>query len=54
MRIIAFATNASDVKRILDHLGEASEPPAISPSRVPPEEAFDFDQRTEWDDEPGE
>jgi hypothetical protein len=26
MRIIAFITNASDVKRILEHIGEASEP----------------------------
>ncbi len=58
MRIIAFITNASDVKRILDHIGEASEPPPLSPSRAPPEEEydlnqdppreeeFDFDQRT--------
>ncbi|NIO27658.1 MAG: hypothetical protein GTO29_03785 [Candidatus Latescibacteria bacterium] len=64
MRIIAFITNGSDVKRILDHIGEASEPPPVSPSRAPPEEAFafnpdrsreeafDFDQWTEWDDEP--
>jgi len=77
MRVIAFITNASDVKRILDHIGEASEPPLVSPSRAPPEEAFtfgpvgnaeaevefhpdppreqefDFDQRTEWDDDTG-
>jgi hypothetical protein len=42
MRVIAFITNASDVKRILEHIGEASEPPPVSPSRAPPEEAFDF------------
>jgi hypothetical protein len=65
MRIIAFITNASDVKRILEHVGEASEPPVVSPSRAPPEEAFefsqdppreeefDFDQRTGWDDDTG-
>ena len=75
MRIIAFITNASDVKRILEHIGEASEPLPVSPSRAPPEEAFDFgpagdaeaefnqdppgeeefdfDQRTEWDDDTG-
>jgi hypothetical protein len=77
MRVIAFITNASDVKRILEHIGEASEPPPVSPSRAPPEEEFafgpeggveagfdfnqdpsreeefDFDQRTEWDDESG-
>jgi hypothetical protein len=75
MRIIAFITNASDVKRILDHIGEASGTPPVSPSRAPPEEGFafgpkgdaqaefnqdplreeefDFDQRTEWDDDSG-
>ncbi len=42
MRIIAFITNAADVKRILEHMGEASEPPTVSPSPAPPEEAFEF------------
>jgi hypothetical protein len=63
MRIIAFIMNAADVKRILEYIGEASEPPPVSPSRAPPEEEFefnqdppweeefDFDQRTEWDDD---
>jgi hypothetical protein len=65
MRIIAFITHASDVKRILDSLGEASGTPPISPSRAPPEEEFgfnqdppreeefDFDRRTEWDNDTG-
>jgi hypothetical protein len=30
------------VKRILEHIGEASKPPPVSPSRAPPEEAFAF------------
>jgi len=61
MRVIAFITNASDVKRILEHIGEASEPPPEEEfafgaeaefHQVPPrEEEFDFDQRTEWDDD---
>jgi len=59
MRIIAFITNASDVKRILMHIGEASEPLPLSPSRAPPEEEFEFnqdvefefDQRVEYDDD---
>jgi hypothetical protein len=42
MRIIAFITNAADVKRILEHIGEASEPPPVSPSRAPPQEEFEF------------
>ena len=44
--------------------GEPNEPPPLSPSRAQPEgeydlnqdppreEEFDFDQRTEWEDEP--
>jgi len=63
MRNIAFITNASDVKRILEHIGEASEPPQVSPSRAPPaeesefnqdpprKEKFDFDQLLEWEDD---
>ncbi len=42
MRIIAFITNASDVKRIMEHIGEASEPPPVSPSRAPPEGELEF------------
>jgi hypothetical protein len=77
MRVIAFITHAADIKRILEHIGEASEPPPVSPSRAPPEEEFEFgpenhpdvevefnqdlpreeefefDQRTEWDDDAG-
>ncbi len=51
MRIIAFITNASDVKRILEHIGEASEPPVVSPSRAPPEEEFAFNQGSPGEDE---
>jgi len=63
MRIIAFITNAADVKRILEHIGETSEPLPISPSRAPPEEEFEFhqdpppdevfdvDPRVEYDDD---
>ena len=44
-------------------MGEPSQPPPLSPSRVPPEETFDFDrdanhdvefdQRVEHDDDTG-
>ena len=44
MRIIAFITHAADVKRILEHIGEVSEPPSISPSRAPLQEEFEFNQ----------
>lgn len=36
MRIIAFITDASTVQKILDHIGESTQPPRISPARGPP------------------
>ena len=36
MRIIAFINDASAVRQILDHLGEATRPPRIAPARGPP------------------
>ena len=49
MRIIAFITNSSDVKRILGSIGEPSETLPISPSRAPPQEEFEFDQDVEFE-----
>jgi hypothetical protein len=36
MRIIAFITEASTVRKILDHIGESTLPPSIAPARGPP------------------
>jgi hypothetical protein len=36
MRIIAFITDAGTVRKILDHLGESSQPPRIAAARGPP------------------
>ena len=36
MRIIAFINDASDVRKILDHIGESAQPPRIAPARGPP------------------
>ena len=36
MRIIAFITEPSTVRQILDRLGEATRPPRIAPARGPP------------------
>jgi len=36
MRIIAFITEGSSVRKILDHLGESALPPCIAPARGPP------------------
>ena len=36
MRIIAFITEGSSVRKILDHLGESSQLPRIAPARGPP------------------
>ena len=36
MRIIAFITHSADIRQILDHIGVASEPPRMTPTRGPP------------------
>jgi hypothetical protein len=36
MRIIAFITYSADIGQILDHIGAETEPPHITPARVPP------------------
>ncbi|MDI6747236.1 MAG: hypothetical protein QMD17_08830 [Rhodocyclaceae bacterium] len=36
MRIIAFINAAGTVKKILDHIGEATQPPRFAPARGPP------------------
>ena len=36
MRIIAFINDASTVTKILDHIGESTQPPRIAPARGPP------------------
>ncbi len=37
MRIIAFITEAVDVRAILEHIGEPATPPRIASARGPPE-----------------
>ena len=37
MRIIAFITEAVDVRAILEHIGEPATPPRIAQARGPPE-----------------
>ena len=36
MRLIAFITEGTQIRKILDHIGVNSEPPRISPARGPP------------------
>ena len=39
------------IDNILDHIGEPTTPPPVSPARAPPRATFDFDQATglkEW------
>jgi hypothetical protein len=60
MRILAFVTAGETVRRILEHVGEPTDPPALAPSRAPPQGEFvwdqggedEFDQRTEFSDGP--
>lgn len=36
MRIVAFINDAGTVNKILDHIGESTQPPRIAPARGPP------------------
>ena len=38
MRIIAFILEREAIERILRHIGEETEPPAVSPARGPPQQ----------------
>ena len=44
MRIIAFVLDQPTIERILDHIGEPTQPPAVLPARSPPQLEFGFDQ----------
>ena len=44
MRLIAFIMEPPVVEKILNHMGEPTEPPAILPARAPPQTEMDFNQ----------
>jgi len=46
MQIISFILDRPVIERILDHIGEPTVPPPVSPARAPPQATFDFDQAT--------
>ena len=51
MRIIAFVLDPPVIERILGHIGQPSEPPAILPARSPPQGELVFGQdggRDDW------
>ena len=53
MRIIAFVLDRPVIERILRHIGEPIEPPAILTARSPPQGEMEFDQsagQPEWPD----
>ena len=52
MRIIAFILEPPVIERILTHVGEPVEPPAILPARSPPQGEIQFDQETGTDEWP--
>jgi hypothetical protein len=49
MRILAFVTDTASVTRILQHLGEPTQPPPVSPARGPPEWGGSLDPRPGFD-----
>jgi hypothetical protein len=49
MRLIAFIMEPVVVEKILSHIGEPTEPPAVSPARAPPQVEMDFDQVAQFD-----
>ena len=52
MGLIAFIMEPPVVEKILTHIGEPTEPPAVLPARAPPQVEMDFDQVYEGDDWP--
>jgi len=66
MRFIAFVLDRKVIERILDHIGEPTDPTAILPARSPPQGELDFaraapadllpevDQTVDLQDAPGE
>ncbi|MBK6735769.1 MAG: transposase [bacterium] len=52
MRIIAFLLDRPVIERILEHIGEPTQPPAVLPARSPPQLEFGFDQTIATDDWP--
>ena len=52
MRIIAFVLDRPVIERILEHIGEATQPPVVLPARSPPQLAFGFDPTPATDDWP--
>jgi hypothetical protein len=54
MRIIAFVTDTASVTRMLQPLGEPTQPPPVSPARGPPQWEESFDQSPVYDLSQGE
>ncbi len=48
MRIISFIQDRHSIRKILNHLDEPTEPPAIASARGPPDPEFNYDQTYEF------
>ena len=44
MRVKSVVTDRDEVRRILEHLGQPTEPPRTEPARGPPQGDFELDQ----------
>ena len=52
MRLVAFIMEPPVVEKILTHVGEPTEPPAVLPARAPPQMEMDFDKVSQGHDWP--
>ncbi len=51
MRLIAFITEAADVRTIREHIDEPATPPRIASARAPPSWYEDSGDVRDWDDD---
>ena len=54
IQLIAFVTDPHSIRRILEHLGEPTQPPPLSQPRGPPEWAQPIDQTAPFDPAAGQ
>ncbi len=49
MRLVAFVTEGTAIRRILTHIGEPTQAPAAKPARGPPDWDLDPEPGLDWE-----